>query len=102
MTTPLIGPRFTGVFRPETAAYGFLMDVKGTNGQPPDGLPLVNGKPGGVFLATQVAEETLGKGVRLTDGKCLSFAIRPSVHPEHKDDKVEAFDVFDPMTSSVI
>ena len=88
-------PRFTGVFYRETGTYGFLKEVKGINGQPPDDLPIIDGKPGGVFLAGQVAKETLGGSPKLLDaidGERLNFAIRPSAYPKHYG-RVEAYNV---------
>ena len=95
-------PRFTGVFRQEDDGYGFLMNVKGINGQAPDGIPQIDGDQGGVFLSGSTARATLGSKkalMRHMNGSAFSFAIRESeTHPG----KLEAFDVSDPMSSAVI
>ena len=92
-TQPTVGPRFSGKFRAEKPGFGFLMEPKGVNGQPPDDLPTIEGKPGGIFLATAVAKETLGAGVDAADqmdGERYSFAIRQSATHHGM---LEAYDV---------
>ena len=69
--------RYRGRFVKEGAAYGFFMNAKDDEGKPPPNLPAL----GGVFLAEQVAKETLGNNPALMDtmnGETFMFSIRDS------------------------
>jgi len=81
--------RYRGKFVKETGGYGFLMDAKDNEGNPPPNLHEL----GGVFLSKQVATETLRKSpvlMDLMDGETFMFSIRDSA--QHHG-KIEAYHV---------
>ena len=90
------GPRFTGAFQVSADEFGFLTDVKGMNGQTPADIPRVKGKPDGVFLFLDVAEETLGGDAHLLGtlkGLRMTFAIRRVLEGKEHAGELEGYDV---------
>ena len=79
--------RYSGIFRMETNGFGFIMDPKGADGSPVPNLPVIEGKPGGIFLSAAVAAQTLGHEKHLMkslDGSRVSFYIRQCEAPHGK------------------
>lgn len=84
--------RYTGEFHMETPSYGFLMKVRGANGEKPD-LQLNDDR--GIFLRVSALKETFGNSPSLLkglNGRTLCFSIRPSGTYQGK---IEACDVSD-------
>jgi len=75
--------RFSGTLQLETGGYGFLMGVKALEDCPPPEVPLIDGKPGGIFVSASMARHSLGaKGsfdFAALNGKTFTFSVTPSM-----------------------
>jgi len=72
-----------GTLHLETGGYGFLMGVRALDDGPLPEVPIIDGKPGGIFVSASMARHSLGaKGsfdFAALDGKTFTFSVTASI-----------------------